>query len=56
MITWACYKTTITNPNQDTFYKWIYANKDDELFKKAPGKRLVLAISLIDGVDSELET
>ena len=56
MITWSCYKTTITNPTQEKFYKWLYDNKDDELFKKIHGRNIEAAIFWIDEYDSELET
>ena len=56
LITWVCYKTTITNPTQEKFYKWLYDNKDDELFKKVHGRNIEAAIFWIDEYDSELDT
>ena len=55
LIRWECYKTTITNPTQEKFYKWLSDNRDNELFKKVHGCRIESAISWVEFEDSETE-
>ena len=48
MLNWSCYKTSLTNPTKEDYYRFIYENKDEKLLSRWNKQEIPNAIKFIE--------
>ena len=51
MLNWSCYKTTLTNPTKEDYYRFIYENKNEKLLSRINKEQIPNAIKFIESLD-----
>jgi hypothetical protein len=50
MLNWSCYKTILTNPTKEDYYKFIYENKDEKQLSRWNKQEIPNAIKFIESL------
>ena len=51
MLNWSCYKTSLTNPTKEDYYRFIYENKDEKQLSRINKEQIPIAIKFIESLD-----
>ena len=55
MLNWSCYKTSLTNPTKEDYYRFIYENKDEKLLSRWNKQEIPNAIKFIESLTETTE-